>query len=369
MRPSIAVVGASGFIGSRLVEMLHLEALAEPRPVVRRRAGLARSARFALRGRVADAFDTAALRSAFEGCDVVVHAVAGDRRTIVGTLEPTYRAAEDAGVHRLVYLSSASVHGQAPPPGTDEGSALSSRQSIPYNNSKVAAERKLRRLRQKGNVELVLLRPGIVFGPRSAWTGGLADELLSGEAYLVDGGAGICNTIYVDNLVRAILLAATVPGIDGEAFLLGDRETVTWADQYLPVVEALGMRLADVPVVGFTRSRARRISPRIRAAARSLPRPLRRRIRALGGARPGGTVSSRPPWSMPAPTGPIVTEERALLHRCRYKLPWRKAETMLGYEPEISFSEGCRRSVGWLAFAGYPVVDVGTTRVLREAEA
>lgn len=160
VNPRIAVVGASGFIGSRLVEMLHLESLAEIRPIVRRLSGLARSARFSVPGRVADAFDATALRNAFEGCEIVVHAVAGDRRTILGTLAPTYQAAQKARVQRLVYLSSASVHGQAPLPGTDESSPLNARQSVPYNNSKVGAERRLRRLRRGGDVELVILRPG-----------------------------------------------------------------------------------------------------------------------------------------------------------------------------------------------------------------
>src|SRR5512142_1562316 len=101
----IAVVGAGGFIGSRVVEMLHLENAADVRPVVRTVAGLARSVRFALDDRVADARDRAALADAFAGCDVVVHAVAGGRDTILGTLAPVYEAASIAGVRRLVYLS------------------------------------------------------------------------------------------------------------------------------------------------------------------------------------------------------------------------------------------------------------------------
>lgn len=341
VNPRVAILGANGFIGSRLVEMLHLESLAEVRPVVRRVSSLARSARFALEGRVADGFDAAALRKGFEGCDIVIHAIAGDRRTILGTLAPTYEAASAVGVRRLVYLSSASVHGQAPLPGTDESSPLSARQSIPYNNSKVRAERRLQRLRRGGDVEVVILRPGIVFGPRSSWTGGLADELLAGRAYLVDGGSGICNSIYVDNLVHAIHLAATVSGVDGHAFLVGDRETVTWADFYRPVVEALGMSLSDVPRVDFRGGRAT-WRGRVAKLGSRLMRPVRRRIR-------------------PAPSEPTATEERALLHRCQYKLPSQKAETMLGYQPSISFDEGCRRSVGWLAFAGYPVVERETT--------
>jgi hypothetical protein len=45
-----------------------------------------------------------------------------------------------------------------------------------------------------------------------------------------------------------------------------------------------------------------------------------------------------------------------LLHRCQYKLPHDKAARMLGYAPVVSFEEACRRTIGWLAFAGYPVV-------------
>ena len=224
----IAVLGANGFIGTRVVEIFALSHMAEVIPVVRDYAGLARSSRFDLEGRVANAFDEQALVSAFQGCDVVVHAVAGDIKTILGTLAPVYHAAQKARVRRLVYLSSGSVHGQAPQPGTDESSALSTRQDLPYNNAKVRAEQTLTRLRNQGDVELIILRPGIVFGPRSSWVTHFADDLLAGKAALLNRGRGICNSIYVDNLVHAIYLAATQPQIDQEVFLLGDQECVTW---------------------------------------------------------------------------------------------------------------------------------------------
>jgi hypothetical protein len=47
----------------------------------------------------------------------------------------------------------------------------------------------------------------------------------------------------------------------------------------------------------------------------------------------------------------------SLLHQCQYKLPDAKARKVLGYSPSVSFAEGSRRTVGWLAFAGYPVID------------
>ena len=70
------------------------------------------------------------------------------------------------------------------------------------------------------------------------WRGGLPCLIV---------GRGICNSIYVDNLVHAIYLAATQPTIDREIFLLGDQECVTWADLYRPIAKALGYELADLP--------------------------------------------------------------------------------------------------------------------------
>ena len=121
---TIAIVGANGFIGGRAVEMLHLESKFKLRPVVRSYASLARLARFKLDWKIADARDERALRQSFEGCEFVIHAVTGDPRTILDTLAPVYRAADACGVRRLIYLSTASVHGQAPAAGTDEWTPL-----------------------------------------------------------------------------------------------------------------------------------------------------------------------------------------------------------------------------------------------------
>jgi nucleoside-diphosphate-sugar epimerase len=362
----IAILGANGFIGSRAVEMLYLNNWAEVRPVVRRWASLAALSRFDVEGRVADAFDQAALRAAFSDCEVVVQAIAGDRQTILDTLAPTYQAAQAAGVRRLVYLSTASVHGQAPPPGTDETSPLDDHQIVAYNNSKVQAERKLRQLRDQGTVEVVMLRPGVVVGPRSSWIINFADDLLAGNAYLIDGGQGICNSIYVDNLVWAIFLAATKADVDGEVFLVGDKEQVTWLDIYRPVATALGFDVtqlpeAQAPAVTPNTWRDRLEEIRLSAPAQAFLSffPIKLREAAFLALTPWQrrSVSYPSPWATPAQLQPEATAEMTLLYQCRYKLLSQKAENLLGYKPLVSFAEGCRRSVAWLAFAGYPIVE------------
>lgn len=357
----IAVLGANGFIGTRMVEMFVLNHLVDVCPVVRDYAGLARSSRFELEGRVANAFDPQALESAFQGCDVVVHAVAGDIKTILGTLAPVYHAAQKAGVRRLVYLSSGSVHGQAPEPGTDENSVLSTRQELPYNNAKVRAERVLTRLRNQGNVELVILRPGIVFGPRSSWVTHFADDLLAGKTALLNRGRGICNSIYVDNLVHAIYLAATRPNIDREVFLLGDEECVTWADLYQPIATALGYDLKDTPEGIISSERESwfehlepiRVSKTVQGLLSVIPHRFKlAAFRAYETILRYDAIISTSPQERQQIS---ISYEMGKLYSCSYKLPHEKAKRILGYQPPVSFQEACQRTMAWLDFAGYPV--------------
>jgi len=359
-KPTVAVVGANGFIGSRLVEILHLEADAVVRPIVRRASALASAARFALEGRIADALDAATLREALAGCDAVVHCVAGDAKTIVESAEAVYAAADAAGCRRLVYLSSACVHGQSPPPATDERSALSDHQPIAYNNAKVRAERALRALRERGRLELVVLRPAIVFGPRSQWIVELVEDVLAGRAHFAGDDSGLCNSLYVDNLVHAIRLAMVSPRADGEAYLLGDETAPTWRELYRPIAEAFGACVEDFPVLPYhperrsvakSIDRLRNSSP-VQAALMRLPGPLRRGLGAVYAALvgvgddDGDGLAGKPP----APS-----LEMTLLHGCRYRLPWDKAHEQLGYSPIVPIDEAFRRTIGWLDFAGYPV--------------
>jgi len=201
----------------------------------------------------------------------------------------------------------------------------------------------------------VVLRPGIVYGPRSQWTGGVADDLVTGNAALVEGGYGICNAVYVDNVVHAIRLALDAPSAaaDGEAFLIGDRGTITWRDLYRPIADALGIALDRLPTPSAASGRSRvAAAERVRSSAtfrRLLPPPVRAGLKAA-------YLASRHGAAAQPPAGPQVTLEQVMLHTCSYQLPWAKARTQLGYEPVVSFEEACRRCVAWLEFAGYPVI-------------
>lgn len=357
----VAIIGASGFVGTRMVEKWLLEKTHEVVPVVRSYSSLAVLARFELPWQVCDVMDSAALARALEGCDAVVHSAIGDPGQIVRMAESIYRAAEAAHVRRLVVLSSASVHGQAPPEGTDETSLLHEHHTMAYNNAKVRAEKILRNLSASGSVEVVMLRPSVVYGPRSRWIADTAKQLLDGSACLINGGGAICNGIYVDNLIQAVELALETPKVAGEVFLVGDAESITWHTFYQQIADALGISMETVRSIApptFQRLLKERVGdwtalPFTQKILPLIPSKLKRLTKlvlANWNEPPVETV-----WQLPAETRCATTEELTLLQQCTWKLPLQKAEASLGYKPKVSASEGMRRSLAWLKFAGFPV--------------
>lgn len=355
----IGLIGASGFVGLRTTELLGARPDLELIPLVRQPSSLAVLARQRLEWRITSFLKADALAAALHGCTVCVHAAIGDAAQIVRMAEAAYRACAAAGVRRLVWLSSASVHGQDCPPGTDESSPLHDHHPLVYNNAKVRAERVLQRLARDGRVEVISLRPGVVYGPRSRWIADAAAEIRAGRAAWLNGGRGICNGIYIDNLVEAIRLAAAVPGPVAGAFLVGDAETVTWREFLLPIARHLGRdetAFADLPPPQIAPERESRLSaltltPAYGRIRRLVPSRLLRVTKGLLGAwrEPAKTAGA---WTLRPPVRPPqLTAEMALLQQCTWKFPHARATRELGFAPPVAFAEGLRRSLAWLDFA------------------
>ncbi len=354
----IAIIGASGFVGLRLVERLHLEGKAEIIPIAHAYRSLAVLARFSLPWKVADATDAAALAEALKGCDAVVHAALGDAPQIVAMAAALYPAAQQAGVKRIVALSSAAVHSLTPLPGTEDATPPLTKQKSEYNVAKAKAELLLNEARASGTVELVQLRPSIIHGPRSRLVADIANQLLTGNAWLVGDGSGICNAIAVDNLIDAIWLALTTPGADRQTFLVNDRETVTWRDFYGAIATAVGTDLSRVHTIvppDFTESASEKLArfaakKSIMALLPSVPRRVKRLAKAAAVAWP----EPRQPegWCLPSGPAPKISEEMCQLQSCRWRFPTAKAEKMLGFVPALPFGEAMRRTGAWLEFTG-----------------
>jgi nucleoside-diphosphate-sugar epimerase len=351
-----AVLGAGGFIGHRLTEYLILNEIAQPRAVVRSVRGLARVSRFDLDSRVADARDEATLTHAVRETDAVFHCVVGDFKTVVESIESVYRACRQARVQRLVYLSTAAVSGYDIEPNTDETSPLTMRNRDGYQRSKILAEQRLSYLSRDGAVETVILRPCVVYGPRSThWTLRIAQDLLASKSFLVNAGTGICNAIFVDNLVEAMVLCADHPAAPGYTFFVNDSARVTWRKFYESVGEAIGVDLATVRLIHESGASAvlvgERIAALVFAAARSA---VARKLLAHLKTTPKGqaAIAAAKLYFDAVSTDQSRPDPQLIaMQTCRSQLNTERIESVIGYRPRWSFSEGAEKAAIWLQFA------------------
>lgn len=360
MSPTFGVIGASGFIGQRLTESLLLRGMASPRPIVRSFRSMARLSRLDLEFRMADARDATALTHHLQGCAVAFHCVTGSREVIVDSIGAAYKACKAARVKRLVYLSSAVVHGHDAGPGWDERSPLRPRQSFDYNANKVRAEKRLRGLMADGAVECVVLRPGIVFGPRSTyWTVQIARELLEGSACLTGKGAGICNTIFIDNLVDAMIVCAIHPAAAGGTYLVKDAERVTWAHLYSKIAESVGVDPASIhEVEPLPRARPwRELQRHFRSVAAFAWRStwasaVKHRLRTPRTMAFAAAIRWRLAREDPSDTpAPGLDAEMLSLQQCRHEFSTAKIAAELEWRPPVKFEVACARTAAWLHFA------------------
>ena len=354
----VALIGASGFIGTRLIEQYHLGGGPTLAAIVRQPSSLALPARFGIETHLADALDVDSMARAMSGCSAVIHAALGDPAQIERMPVALCMAAAAADVRRVIYLSSASVHGQNPATGTDEATPLNPHQHLEYNTAKIKAEQKFFAECQRHSLVGFALRPGVVYGPRSRWIADLATDLLENRAWLYEGGRGICNGIYVDNLITAITCCLQTTDDSAGVYLVGDAEVVTWEQFY----RAAALQL-DVPwttIHQLTRLPEFQRSWQDRAASASthpfvqrllplVPHGLKRSAKAVIAATARTPRSDS--WTLPAGPRPRITEEMALLQQCAWKFPHLRAEQNLDYRPTVSFAEGIERSFAWWRFA------------------
>ncbi|HEX6111891.1 MAG TPA: NAD-dependent epimerase/dehydratase family protein [Geminicoccaceae bacterium] len=169
---------------------------------------------------------------------------------VVGTLN-CLEAARHAGVRRFVFASSCAPLGAVEPPVHEDKPP---RPVSPYGASKLAGEGYCSAYWRSFGLETVALRFGNVYGPgsdrKSSVVAAFARRALAGQPLEVYGdGSQTRDFIFVDDLVRAILKAAHVPGIGGEIFQIATARETTVDEIARLLVELLAQAgLPRVPV-------------------------------------------------------------------------------------------------------------------------
>ncbi len=166
---------------------------------------------------------------------------------VAGTARLAGEAAK-AGVKRFVFISSIKVNGEeSSKPYTTDSPSLP---SDPYGISKWEAEQALRIIEAETGLEVVIVRPTLVYGP------GVKANFLNMMKIITKGIplplASVANKrslIYVGNLVDALTICAIHPAAAGQTYLVSDGEDVSTPDLIRRTAKALELpaRLFPVP--------------------------------------------------------------------------------------------------------------------------
>jgi nucleoside-diphosphate-sugar epimerase len=345
---TILVTGAGGFIGGRMVEIMHALGSGNVRAAMRRWATGARIGRLPVEIIRCDIRDAAQLREALSGVTHVVHCAVGELSSTVDGTRALLQAAGEAGVRRLVHLSTVDVYGM-PEGEVDESHALTTTGRA-YGDSKIEAERACQDAARDG-LPVTILRPTLVHGPFSAtWTVAYAQRLQS-RPWLVPAAdsQGTCNLLYVDDLVAAVLAALDADTPPGEAFNINGPERPTWNEYFHALNDALGLP----PLVAVSPARARAKASAVlplRKAAKFLVTRFNRQI--MGIAQSSRLARS----AMVGAEGLIrttpVPSEFAVYSR-RVSFSAAKAERVLGFRPRCTMSDALPLTAAWLRHHGF----------------
>ena len=147
------------------------------------------------------------------------------------------------GIRRVVHLSSMAVHGYRFPEVLTEEFPLTTGGDA-YSMSKAEGETLAFAIGAAKGVEIVALRPSLVYGPRSPyWVVSYFERTKNEQITLIDGGAGLANLVWVDDVVEAMITAWQHPAAAGEAFLISGEHPVTWREYIGRFAEMCGVRV------------------------------------------------------------------------------------------------------------------------------
>lgn len=384
----VCVTGATGGIGGRLVEKLVLEHGARVKVLVRDLRKVPRLARMPVELVYGEVTAPADVARAVEGCEVVFHCAHGNspdpevqRRINLDGTRSVVEACLRHGRPRLVHASTCRVYGALTPDGDLDETAPYRPSGQAYSDSKLEAEKLVFDAHREHGLPVTAIQPTSVYGPWIAvWTSMYMQRLRKGRMILVDGGEGLCNAVYVDDVADALLLAGVRDEAVGEAFLISDRQPITWGRFHDAFAELIGtgpgVNMSRDEALAFYAEWQREHRPR--SVFQELPAVWReekgfhKRIwatreyqlarRVVHALRPKRPPKPARPKSFVRTQGAVIaaplreiaplTPEQVDFFAAKTWFRVEKAQRLLGYEPQFDFARGMEVVGEWARWAG-----------------
>ncbi len=277
---------------------------------------------------IASVTDEDAVRRCTEGCETVYHLAAAFRKLNVpqsyysevnehGT-QIVCRACVDFGVRKLVYCSTCGVHGNVQ--GTSATETAPIAPADYYQRTKHDGEVVVQEFVRDG-LDATIIRPTAIYGPGDPGRFVMLFRLCRRGTFTMFGdGAVHYHPVHIENLVDAFELAATRPGVTGEAFLAADARSYALTDLVREVGRAMDidMKIRHLP-----------FAP-LRAAA----------VACEAVCKPLGIT-------------PPIFPRRVDWFRQNRSFDIGKARRLLGYEPRVDLPTGLRQTAEWYTKWGY----------------
>jgi UDP-glucose 4-epimerase len=257
------ITGASGFVGDAVIQRLISDDASVVAAVRRKPVHWSRQCSVVEVGNMEQDTDWSL---ALAGITAVVHTAARvhvmneqsadplaefRRVNVAGTLNLARQAAE-AGVRRFVFLSSIKVNGEKTQTGYPFNASDMPNPSDPYGVSKYEAEVGLRQIAEKTGMEVVIIRPVLVYGA------GVKGNFLSMMRWLhkdfplpLGGITNKRSLVSIDNLVDLIVTCLHHPAAANQTFLVSDGEDLSTTELLQRTAFAMGCKAKLISIPAF----------------------------------------------------------------------------------------------------------------------
>ena len=258
-QPRVLVTGANGFVGRTFCVETAARGF-DVRGMIRHSCHLSAGIESVVVGSMDNSSD---LQAALTGVEIVVHLAARvhvmrdavtepltefRRVNVQGTMNLARQSAA-AGVRRFVFISSIKVNGEATRSGQPFTADTAPAPLDAYGISKMEAEQGLRKLAAHIGMEVVIIRPPLVYGPGvKANFAAMMHWLKCGVPLPLGAIHNQRSLVALDNLVDLIVTCLTHPAAANQTFLVSDDEDVSTTELLRRMGQAIGQPARLIPV-------------------------------------------------------------------------------------------------------------------------